>query len=72
MITKDNLRDFLSYIGFQRLDSVKDEMALHFDKVNCTISVDFTDEKINYPEGIEADRNTTKNFSAPENFVVLE
>ena len=72
MITKDNLRDFLSYIGFQRLDSVKDEMTLHFDKVNCTISVDFTDEKINYPEGIEADRNTTKNFSAPENFVVLE
>lgn len=72
MITKDNLRDFLSCIGFQRLDSVKDEMTLHFDKVNCTISVDFTDEKINYPEGIEADRNTTKNFSAPENFVVLE
>lgn len=72
MITKDNLRDFLSYIGFQRLDSVKDEMALHFDKVNCTISVDFTDEKINYPDGIEAGRNTTKNFSAPENFVVLE
>lgn len=72
MITKDNLRDFLSCIGFQRLDSVKDEMALHFDKVNCTISVDFTDEKINYPDGIEAGRNTTKNFSAPENFVVLE
>ena len=72
MITKDNLRDFLSCIGFQRLDSVKDEMALHFDKVNCTISVDFTDGKINYPDGIEAGRNTTKNFSAPENFVVLE
>ena len=72
MITKDNLRDFLYCLGFQRLDSVKDEMALHFDKVNCTISVDFTDEKINYPDGIEAGRNTTKNFSAPENFVVLE
>ena len=32
----------------------------------------FTSEKIKYPEGIEADRDTTKNFSANENFVVLE
>ena len=72
MITKDNLRDFLSCLGFQRLDSVLDEMALHIDNINCTIAVDFTNERIVYPDGIEADRNTTKNFSAPENFVVLE
>ena len=72
MITKDNLREFLACIGFKQSDTIKDEMTLHFDKVNCSICVDFTYGKIIYPDGIEADRNTTKNFSAPENFVVLE
>lgn len=72
MITKDNLREFLACIGFKQSDTIKDEMTLHFDKVNCSICVDFTCSKIIYPDEIEADRNTTKNFSAPENFVVLE
>ena len=72
MITKDNLREFLACIGFKQSDTIKDEMTLHFDKVNCSICIDFTYGKIIYPDGIEADRNTTKNFSAPENFVVLE
>ncbi len=47
-------------------------MHLHFDKTNYTIAIDFTNERIIYPEGVEADRDTTKNFSANENFVVLE
>lgn len=72
MITKENLRDLLTCLGFQQSDTVQDEMTLHFDNVNCTVAVDFTNEKIVYPEGIEADRDTTKNFSANENFVVLE
>lgn len=72
MITKDNLRNLLTCLGFQQSETVQDEMNLHFDNTNCTIAVDFSNEKIVYPEGIEADRNTTKNFSAPENFVVLE
>lgn len=72
MITRDNLRDLLSCLGFQQSDAVQDEMTLHFDNVNCIVVVDFTNEKIVYPEGIEADRDTTKNFSANENFVVLE
>lgn len=72
MITKDNLKDLLTCLGFQRTDSALDEMCVHFDKINCGITVDFTNEKILYPEGIEADRDTTKNFSAYENFVVLE
>ena len=72
MITKNNLRDLLTCLGFQQSDSVQDQMVLHFDDTNYTVAVDFTNEKIIYPEGIDADRDTTKNFSANENFVVLE
>lgn len=72
MITKDNIRNLLTCLGFQQSDTVQDEMVLHFEKTNDTVAVDFTNEKIIYPEGIEADRDTTKNFSANENFVVLE
>jgi type I restriction-modification system DNA methylase subunit/restriction endonuclease S subunit len=72
MITKDNLRILLTCLGFQKSETIQDEMNLHFDNINCTIAVDFTNEKIIYPEGVEADRDTTKNFSANENFVVLE
>ncbi len=72
MITKKNLRQLLSCLGFQQTKSDKDEMNLHFDVTNCTIVVDFANEKIIYPKGVEADRDTTKNFSANENFVVLE
>lgn len=72
MITKDNLRELLTCLGFQQSDSIQDVVNLHFDNINCTVAVDFTNEKIIYPEGIEADRDTTKNFSANENFVVLE
>ena len=72
MITKDNLRNLLTCLGFQQSETVQDEMNLHFDNTSCTIAVDFSNEKIIYPEGIEADRDTTKNFSANENFVVLE
>lgn len=72
MITKDNLKDLLACLGFQGSDSTKDKMNLHFDDINSTIVVDFKNEKIIYPAGVEADRDTTKNFSANENFVVLE
>lgn len=72
MITKDNLRNLLTCLGFQQSENIQDEMILHFDNTNCTIAVNFSNEKIIYPEGIEADRDTTKNFSTNENFVVLE
>lgn len=72
MITKDNLKGLLTCLGFQVTDSIQDEMCIHFEKTNCSITVDFTNEKILYPDEIKADRDTTKNFSANENFVVLE
>lgn len=72
MITKDNLRDFLTCLGFQQSETIQDVMHLHFANINSTIAVDFTNELIKYPDGVEADRDTTKNFSKNENFVVLE
>lgn len=72
MITKDNLRGLLTCLGFQQSETVQDEMHLYFNNIKSTVAVDFTNEKIIYPEGVQADRDTTKNFSANENFVVLE
>ena len=50
MITKDNLRNLLTCLGFQQSETVQDEMNLHFDNTNCTIAVDFSNEKIIYHE----------------------
>ena len=72
MITKENLRNLLTCLGFQQSETVQNEMHLHFANINSTIAVDFTNELIKYPDGVEADRDTTKNFSKNENFVVLE
>lgn len=72
MITKDNLKNLLTCLGFQQSETIQGEMHLHFANINSTIAVDFTNELIKYPDGVEADRDTTKNFSKNENFVVLE
>lgn len=73
MITKDNLRSLLNCLGFVRSeDVIQDVMTLHLTNQETSVSVDFTNEKIIYPDSIEADRDTTKNFSHNENFVVLE
>ncbi|WP_034438852.1 N-6 DNA methylase [Clostridium ihumii] len=71
MITIDNLKEMLQTIGFN--NAVNREMYIyHFDIQNCDVKVDFKNKKIIYPEGLVAERDTTLNFSAPENFVVLE
>lgn len=73
MITKDNLRSLLNCLGFVRSeDVIQDVLTLHLTNQETSVSVDFTNEKIIYPDSIEADRDTTKNFSHNENFVVLE
>lgn len=73
MITTANLHDLLSSIGYVQVgNGSNDVMSLHIDSSGVDITVDFTNQRINYPDGIEADRDTTKNFSANENFVVLE
>ena len=68
MITKDNLKEVLSSLGFSKSGDI-------FSKnyaVGVDISVDFKTKKIIYPKEIKKGDETTSNFSGPENFVVLE
>lgn len=71
MITKGNIRLVLKAIGFN-----KTEIGDFYTKTyeTCTISVDFDNNKIIYPEtkGLKVNDKTTSNFEHPENFVVLE
>lgn len=73
MIRIDNLRDLLGYIGYKKSAGKKEEVwSIDFPHINSSISVDFSAKHIIYPFGLKAYRETTTNFSSPENFVVLE
>ena len=72
MITKNNLKSMLITIGFSKFPNDKFEKYYPFS--DCSVIVDFRNEKIIYPEdkGFKVNVATTTNFSEPENFVVLE
>ena len=74
MITKSNLKDVLKLIGYEEHKNQKRYLTKKYPEFDCSISVDFENEKINYPEdkGLMVYKRTTCNFSDPENFVVLE
>lgn len=73
MITQDNLRNLLQHIGFHlEENTIGTIYSKTFAKSNVVISVDFTNKRLIYPAGIIAERETTKNFHQPENFVVFE
>lgn len=72
MITKSNFKQLLSFLGFQPSKSDENLSILYIERTDATVSVNMEDEKIIYPKGLLADRETTKNFSKNENFVVLE
>ncbi len=79
MITKHNLESMLKAIGYSCIDKKKKIYEHKFPQFgNCHIVVDFKQGKIFYPQadgdnsGIIINRKTICNFSAPENFVVLE
>lgn len=69
MITKDNLQQLLTALGFAKNKAI-------FRKTigSATIEVDTAKEKIHYPEsnGLVVNERQTCNFSLSENFVVLE
>ena len=68
MITKDNLKEVLSSLGFSKSGDIYSKNYA----VCGSISVDFKTEKIIYPKELKKGDETTSNFSHPENFVVLE
>jgi len=72
MITKQNLKAFLASLGFQPTTVDDNQYDILITSTDSVISVDIENEKIIYPKGVEADRDTTKNFSKNENFVVLD
>lgn len=72
MITVDNLRDALEFMGF--IEFHENIYLKHFSEFDCNIEVNFNDSSIYYPEssGLVVNDRTTCNFGHPENFVVLE
>lgn len=73
MITIDNLKKVLEELHYVAARD-KNIYIREFIEFNCVIKVDFKNKKITYPEeqGMIIHRETTCNFSEPENFVVLE
>lgn len=69
MITKNTFPDLLISLGFSHSVQQNSYTKIIFGN---ELKVDFTNEKLIYPNGIEAERETTKNFSQNENFVVFE
>lgn len=70
MITKSNIRTLLDLLGFSQDGNV---YIKRYEDIGATLKVDVASEHIFYKEsGITVGRETTSNFSEPENFVVLE
>lgn len=70
MITKSNIRTLLDILGFSQEGIV---YTKRYEVAGATLKVDVASEHIFYKEsGITVGRETTSNFSEPENFVVLE
>lgn len=70
MITKENIREFLSALGFRQ----DGNMYLKFyEGISQPLKVDIQKEHFHYEEiDITVGRKTTSNFSEPENFVVFD
>lgn len=71
MITKDNLKDLLTKLGFT---SKGDTFTKKFKETDAYLTVDFKTEKLIYPENkrFTINEKQTCNFKQNENFVVFE
>lgn len=71
MITRENLKDLLIFLGYEEEN---ENYKYHFNNSDCDIIVNFENEKIIYPtdKGLIVNERQTINFSDNENFVVLE
>lgn len=71
MITKKNLKVLLETLGFSSCDG-NEYSKTYCGLLDCRIVVDFAKEAITWPAKLRRGDETASNFSAPENFVVLE
>ena len=70
MITKDNIKNLLSVLRFEQNG---DMFIKSYEGVGIPLKVDVRNEHFHYSAmGITVGRETTSNFSEPENFVVFE
>ena len=71
MMNKDNFLAMLKNLNFKQDKTI---WSKHFAHTDCELKVDFTQEKITYPEnnGLTVNDRTTCNFSSSENAVVFE
>jgi type I restriction enzyme M protein len=71
MINKDNFKEVLLSIGFEKGSVGK---FYSKDYGSCVVAVDFDNEELKYPtnKGLIVNDKTTSNFSHNENFVVFE
>ncbi len=72
MTNNKYVQELLQHLGYRQ--KKKDEWDFTFEASQATITVDTKQEKILYPidKGFVINEQQTCNFSAPENFVVLE
>lgn len=71
MITRENIIRLLSVLGFSTEDSKL--YSKKYSEKGTILAVDVVNEHFQYNEsGITVGRDTTSNFSEPENFVVFE
>lgn len=68
MIKKSNFKDLVLALGFA-FDGAR--YVKEFSQFGCTMAVDFTNEKLFYPEAV-AGRERNDTFQQDENFVVFE
>lgn len=68
IITKNNFKVVLQALGFVAHGQVFEKK---YDAYNCSLSVNFTTEKLIYPVEIKG-RERNDDFNQPENFVVFE
>lgn len=70
MITKDNIKKLLTILHFEQYGDI---YTKSYEGVGSPLKVDVKNEHFHYDEiGITVGRETTSNFSDPENFVVFE
>lgn len=70
MITKSDIKKLLNLLGFTQEENL---FSKTYESAGVTLKVDVASEHIFYAEAnITVGRETTSNFSEPENFVVLE
>ena len=72
MITLDNFKKLLILRGYKLANKANEKYSKTFSSSDAVISVDFKEQKITYPNGLEVVRETTLNFSKNENFVEFE